>query len=421
MSKEIDIVVANQPWYYQNEDGSWEFGVRGGSRWPHTLDEPGGYKPFPFFLSYTDAWLKDKEFNSIFIDAITKQWTYAQFYNNIYSLNPEYVLLETSTPSIDNDLEVAKVLHNEFGIKVIFAGTHATVFADQLIEKEFIFAIIKGEMEKPTQKILETGEPGIYDYDIIEDLDKLPLPTRHNDIFMYKERTHGHIPKQVNLRASRGCPFNCSFCQWPTVYNNKNYRQRSPEHVAKEIEHLVGMLGDDIFLYFDDDTFNIGEERIKKIADVINEFDLKWSAMCRIDTLSKDTWKYLHDRGLVAVNLGVESGSQKVLDTINKNLDIEEAKDMLEYLDDLGMYIHLTFTHGVPGETEEDFKKTKEFFENINVPSKQESRCIAMPGTDMYEEMDDDKRRKMNYNGLKGDNKKLGESYSRDYYSEFQK
>lgn len=415
-----DILVANQPWYfYSDEEEKWQFGVRGGSRWPHTLDRPGGYKPFPFYLSYTDAYLNDlPNINSEFLDAITKRWSYTQFYNVVDFINPEYVLLETSTPSINNDLEIAEKLYNK-GYKIILGGTHATVFAEKLIENDFVFAIVKGEMEKPTAKVLRTGEPGIYDYDIIEDLDELPHPTRQSDIWLYQERTHGYIPRQINLMTSRGCPFNCGFCQWPTVYNNKNFRQRSVESVRDEIEQLVERYGNDIFIYFDDDTFNIGDERVKRIADILDENNLDWSAMCRVDTLEKETWKYAAERGLKAVNLGIESASQKVLDTIGKNLDISEVEKTLNYMNELGIYIHLTFTHGVPGETEEDFEKTQKFYNRVDVQSKQESRMIAMPGTDFYEDMTEEERRKLNYDGLKGINKRLADSYSKDYFDEF--
>jgi radical SAM superfamily enzyme YgiQ (UPF0313 family) len=108
--------------------------------------------------------------------------------------------------------------------------------------------------------------------------------------------------------------------------------------------------------------------------------------MCRIDTLSKEAWKYVFDRGLKYANIGIETGSPPLLEKLNKKLDINEAEEKVKYLNDLGMYVHLTFGWGTPGETQEDIEKTKEFYKRVNCASKQQSFIVPLPGT-KYDEM----------------------------------
>ena len=174
---------------------------------------------------------------------------------------------------------------------------------------------------------------------------------------------------------------NCSFCQWPPVMYNNKLRERSIENIEAEIKYLIEKYGKNIFLYFDDDTFNLKEERTLQIAKMIKKYDLKWSAMCRIDTLSKSAWKECYDCGLTYVNIGIETANSRLLKIINKKLNIKEAEDKINYLKKLGMYIHCTFTWGIPGETKEDVLETREFFKRINVQSKQESKVQPLPGT----------------------------------------
>jgi len=377
------IAITNPPWYYYTDSGM-HIGIRAGSRWPFSIsyqdDIKVRYRPFPFFMAYATSYLKSNNITAHFIDSITAGHTREQFNLIIEDLNPNFILIETSSASINNDLAIASML-NSHDKKIILTGAHATVFASELISHPSIFAILKGEYEVSLLKFMKNPQPKIYGYENIN-LDELPFPYREDNLlFLYKEKTHNNIPFQISLIASRGCRFACSFCQWPPVMYNNKLRERSIENIEAEIRYLIEKYGENIFLYFDDDTFNLKEERTLQIARMIKKYNLKWSAMCRIDTLNKSAWKECYNCGLTCVNIGIETANSRLLKIINKKLNIKEAEDKINYLKKLGMYIHCTFTWGIPGETKENVLETREFFKRINVQSKQESKVQPLPGT----------------------------------------
>ncbi len=399
-NKRCEIIIANPPWYY-NENGIMRFGIRSGSRWPFTVDYEKDYliryRPFPFWLAYANSLLINNSIDSIFVDSITQGDTYKQFYDFVFSVRPNFVFFEATTPSIKSDLEMIKVLSKN-GIKVLLGGAHATVFADELINVDGVYAVFKGAYEKNLLNFFKKEDGGVYEY-CDYDIDELPFPYRDDKIiWLYRERTHGYTPFQISILTSRGCPFNCIFCQWPKVMYNKKVKFRSIESIADEVEYLVNKYGNEIFVYIDDDTFNLDENRTIKISEIFARFNLKWSAMCRIDTIKTETWKILLDNGLRYVNIGIESASQKVLNIINKKLDIAKAEETLNYINSIGIKVHLTFTWGAPGESEEDVLLTKQFFDRVNVYSKQQSRCTPLPGTIWWDSLHD---KDIDYDGYK--------------------
>ena len=399
----MDIIIANPPWYYQEKD-KWRFGIRSGSRWPFTVPQEKDflirYRPFPFWLAYTQALLLKKNINSIFVDSIARGDTYEQFYNMVFHEHPQYVFFEMSTPSYKNDIMIAKELH-KMGVKVLIGGTHATVFAKELLKKESIFAIFKGEYEFSLLHFLKKDPTSGIKETIEFDINTLPFPHRdENIIWQYRERTHDFTPFQISILTSRGCPYLCSFCQWPKVMYNKKIRFRDLFFIEKEILELKRRFGKDIYIYVDDDTFNLNEERSIEISDIFAKHKLKWGAMCRIDTTSKKGWKKLYDNGLRHVNIGIESASQQLLNTINKKLNIEKAEEKIKFLNKIGMHIHLTFMFGIPGETKKDIEMTKNFFDRVNVASKQQSKCIPLPGTTWWESLNKEERNR-DFDGYK--------------------
>jgi len=391
------IIVANPPWYYKDKHGKFWFGIRSGSRWPFSVhfrkDYINRYRPFPFWLAYAYSVLEKNNIDVHWLDSITLGDTYTLFFEKVKSIAPDYLFFEMTTPSIENDIFLINELHS-LGIKVLVGGAHASVFYKELLKIESIYAIFIGQYEFSLLDFFNSGcVRGIYESREFN-LDDLPFPYRDDNIWLYRERTHDMMPFQISMLTSRGCPFNCIFCQWPRVMYRDKVKFRSIENIENEVKYLVNRYGDDIFIYFDDDTFNLNEDRTIEISKILKKYGLLWSAMCRIDTISEDGWIKLIDNGLYSVNVGIESANKNVLQSIGKKLDIIEAKERIKMLVKRGVYVHLTFTYGVPGETEEAVKETKNFFEEVGAQSKQESKCIPLPGTIWWDTLDETEREK---------------------------
>jgi radical SAM superfamily enzyme YgiQ (UPF0313 family) len=221
-------------------------------------------------------------------------------------------------------------------------------------------------------------------------LDDMPWPARHFlPMKNYNDTFAGLPAPNVQVWASRGCPFTCIFCNWPqSMYGGHSYRVRDFKDVISEIEWLIKEYGFKAF-YFDDDTFNIGKERIINLSNEIAKRGIKvpWAVMARADTTDYEVLKAMKDAGLYAIKFGVESGDQKILETSGKKLDLSKVIESTAQAKQLGIKVHLTFTFGLPGETKDSIKKTIAFAKKLNPDSTQFSIVTPFPGTPYFEQL----------------------------------
>lgn len=410
-AKRLSVVLANAPW-----KKSGRLGVRAGSRWPFTVEANHAekiphYLPFPFFLAYATAVLEEQETPVLLIDAIATGIDDTEFYRQIFDFNPDIVLLETSTPTLNVDLIFAQQIKIHLPkCMIICVGPHVSIMKGLILDAHpFVDIILIGEYDYTLRDVVNCLESqnglesvkgivfrdkdGVVDTgrrEVIDDLDSLPRPAYHhlpmynyNDDFQVLE-----IPN-VQMWASRGCPFKCIFCMWPQLmYGNHRYRTRSPESVVSEMEWLLDRYG---FrgIYFDDDTFNIGKERIIRMSRLIRErhLNVPWAVMARADTFDQETLQEMAEAGLIGIKYGIESADQEIVTKSGKSLDLKKAVEVIKYTKEMGVKVHLTFTFGLPGETEETIRKTLEFALAQQTHSVQFSITTPFPGTKLYDDL----------------------------------
>ena len=410
----MTILFSNPPWWEGKESRGflkkkrWRRGVRAGSRWPFTYIgrcEPDNsrardYIPYPFFLGYAATYVQEKigRDKVFFRDSIALSESYKSYFSYLEKINNkiEYLLIESATPSWEHDYKLIKEIKTKYNhIKIIVAGPIA--FKEMNFEEGIIHAAIKGEYEKNTLKVLN-GRSGLLEHDLLtlEEMNKAPFP--YYDDLIYKKYVDGNpIPMgnynpQAHIWSSRGCPFKCIFCVWPgsmTGNDPDGDKKRSVRQYNKRyMENFIGSILEKYkfqTIYFDDDTFNLGNRHTLDMCKVMEKFNVPWFAMCRADTIRKETWKSMKDSGCLGVKLGFESGSQYVVDKIvNKHLDLNYAKDIVVYLKSIGMSVHGTFTYGLPGETKENMLQTKKFISEVPFTTIQESGTAEIEGTPLY-------------------------------------
>ena len=157
-------------------------------------------------------------------------------------------------------------------------------------------------------------------------------------------------------------------------------RQLSGDALEGMLTELVGRYGYKS-IYFDDDTFNLGDRHVRAVCAVMRRIGLPWSAMCRADTISPDTWGEMRASGCFGVKIGFESGNQWVVDNIvRKNLDLEKAREVVCHIKSLGMTVHGTFTVGLPGETPEQMADTERYRKSLPLDSFQQSGAAEIEG-----------------------------------------
>ena len=402
----MKICLVNLPW---RKDG--RIGVRAGSRWPFTVASTGDvlleYIPFPFFMAYSAAVLRENLFDVKLIDAVALNLDQETTTNQIISWQPQVLVVETSTPSFFNDIAIVETIKDRSKkIRTILCGPHASTFpVDILKNYEFIDYVLIGEYEMTLLKLVKEAKVSslpaisyrrgkeivVNDFvSSIDDINCLPWPYRDSlAIYNYNDGFCGLPKPNVQIMASRGCPYSCSFCLWPQViYRDKRYRKRAAADVVLEMEYLVKRFNFKA-VYFDDDTFNIDKDYVLEIVQAIKnkKITVPWAVMARADCMDFELLKAMKDSGLYAVKYGVESFDEGVLRNCKKSFNIDKALSMIGYTKELGIKIHLTFCLGLPGETVSSVEKTISFIEAIKPDSIQVSVAVPFPGTIWYQDL----------------------------------
>lgn len=371
------------------------YGVRAGSRWPWTIESPIGALHYPFLMGYAASYLKENGFDVNIIDAVAEEeYSYDKFIEKVKDESADVVVLECSTPTIDIDLWMAKRI-SEF-TQVALAGPHLTINAEEIQKNHrYIIYLLKGEYIKSALTMAQTRKVGIYESDVITDLDSISFPFRdYESSIKYYDPTMPTERPQLQIYASKGCPFKCTFCMWPqTIYQGK-VALRKPEKIAQEIRECVKKYSFKS-IFFDDDTFNLGTERINELCDELARIGLPWTMMGRLDCSPDWLYDKMVDCGCVGMRFGIETFNIDILKKINKGLERINFKHTLQYISEKypSLIIHLTMMKNLPGQTEEIHYRDMEILKELGYSLQnvyrnyQLASCAPFPGTKMYNDL----------------------------------
>lgn len=224
----------------------------------------------------------------------------------------------------------------------------------------------------------------------LKDLDRLPLPAwdlvdMDRYLRSWEDRTG---ERRAAVLTSRGCPFDCSWCSKPTF--GRSFRQQSPERVLAELRALREKYRVD-YVRFCDDVFGVQRRWIDALLDgMIGEgLNLKFECLARVDLLKPDLLAKMRRAGLERVYVGVESGSQKMLDLMNRGTNLTQIERTAESLRAAGVRQFWFLMLGYPGETLEDIEATLALFRRFSPEEYSVSIAVPVPGTRFYETVRD--------------------------------
>lgn len=410
----MKVLFCNPPWWEERsrvrtaenvEEDIYRFGVRAGSRWPFTMQSrippghfvPGLYLPYPFFLGYATTYAaRETDAEISFRDSVALREGYDQFFEFLKTHHFDLIVIESATPSWAHDKQLIKEISRRLPDTRFALTGPIAVSAENIMETlPQVQAVIKGEYEKNIVKVIK-GASGLIDFDLLtlEEMNTAPYPYFDGaHAYQYFDANpRGQIYPHAQVWSSRGCPYKCIFCVWPASMTGsdpdgkgkRTVRHYSPEYMEGFLSELVGKY-DYKSIYFDDDTFNLGDNHVEAMCKVMRKIGVPWSAMCRTDTSRMDLWKEMRSSGCFGVKLGFESGNQWVVDNIvNKRLDLNAARKVVREIKRLGMSVHGTFTFGLPGETAEQMKDTERYIETLELDTIQKSGCAAIEGTPLH-------------------------------------
>lgn len=395
----MKVLFANPPWW----DGT-RAGVRCGSRWPFAFDSRSQpdrphwpeYCPYPFFMGYAATYaMRHVPGATVRLwDSIQNRESYRSFMARLKEYAPDFVVLESASPSWEHDRKLVRAIHATLpGVKIIVTGPIATADGGRIMDEQPVHACVRGEYEKGVVRAIG-GEVGLIDFDMLTEAEMNAAPTPYWDQWQahryFDYNPIGQKFPHAQVWSSRGCPFKCIFCVWPATMTGNDpdgkqpraARYYSAEYMRAYLRDLRARFPDFRSIYFDDDTFNLGNKHTLEMCAVMREVGLPWSAMCRADTIKTGVWREMKESGCFGVKLGFESGVQAVVDNIvNKHLNLEQAAATVRHLKELGMTVHGTFTIGLPGETREQMKATIAFADSLPLDSRQISGTAEIEGT----------------------------------------
>lgn len=269
----------------------------------------------------------------------------------------------------------------------IAGGHHATALPDE-VSNDFDYVIVgEGELAMlhlynqivsgacPPNKII-VGQ-------CVDDLDKIGwIDYSMVKMELYTRTVNGH--KSISILTSRGCPYNCKFCNSFLMKRYKSVRFRTAEDVANEIIFLSKKYN--VFDFrIQDDIFSINKKRLEKLAYILEPYNFTFRCFARIDNMDDETLKYFKEMGVFHLSFGVESGSNKILKLMNKGISSEQIVYSIALAKKYGMKCRVYLIAGYPGETEESIDETIKIIREVKPDDVSVYPLIPYPGTLLYE------------------------------------
>lgn len=363
----------------------------------------------PLGLAYIAAYLEEWNIPVRIIDAPAENLGVEDIVRDVVSHHERIVGITMLTPMFG----VVKLLCSELkktapDCLIVLGGAHCTALPEETlreIPEAGIICIGEGELtmaeiaEEPDGRFerikgicfhrgdrLIRTDPRPY----LKDLDRLPPPARH---LLPMKKYHltgsrvGKTPYCPTVLVARGCPFSCSYCSHPL---GKQYRVHSVGRIIAEIRELIARY-DASQINIEADTVTADRRFIKSlcsglIEEGINEH-IRWTCESRLDTVDEEILYLMKEAGCWQISYGVETGSQRLLDMINKNFSLSRIRETCRITKKVGISIRGFFMLGIPTETREESLNTIAFAIKLDPMWAQFTLTIPYPGTPMFNEL----------------------------------
>lgn len=366
---------------------------------PSPIDKE--YRFIPFSLAYLAAFLERYGFRPEIYDMDALSYGVNQFAKDYPYLDYDVIGISSHTVSYQNAIKIARIAKsiNNKAI-IVFGGYHVTflpreVFNDSsdvdivvIGEGESTFLEIVTKIDKQLDRhnlsnikgiaYLDAGKVAITGPREVENINDLPFPARHLlPMDKYSANT---------IITSRGCPNKCAFCVGSAMHA---YRIRNVTNIVDEIKYMLQHdthFNQDRSLVFMDNTF-INPKITYDLCERIKPLDLTWTVETRISNTTPDILTVMKESGCIYVHFGIESGSQRILERMNKNISLVDAKQKIDHALSLGLIVACTFSIGHPYETEEDIEQTIQLIKELKSKGVTISTSIVTPypGTEIWE------------------------------------
>ncbi|MBU0477575.1 B12-binding domain-containing radical SAM protein [bacterium] len=381
---------------------------------PLTLDEAyGNYSDLASFLPQLGlcalaSYLIKYGYKEVrIIDANVLGSSLSNIVKDVMSDSPDLIGIYNSTSNYFSVSSlVSEIKKTKRSQKIVLGGPHPSFLPEEILTETAVDYCVIGEGEETLLELVQHIEGNSDELNKIDglayktsddkiiinkprkridDLDSLPFPAVHLLPPLSKYKFYPLQSKRspyMTLITSRGCPYNCVFCETPF---GKTVRYHSPEYVVNYIDYLVKQFGVKE-LCFVDDTFTLKEKRVFEICGLIQKInlDVSWYSATRANIKDKTIFNEMRKAGCWICAIGAESGDPEVLRLIGKGVSLDEIKSSCEAVLKAGIVLKTFFILGNPGETLETIEKTIKFAKSLKAHYPVFSLMTPFPGTELW-------------------------------------
>jgi len=394
-------------------------------------------KPYaPLGLLYISAYLNENNVKNFLYDST--------FYSReaqltfIKEKQPKVVAIYTNLMTKINVIKLIKTLKtdNLYGFpKIILGGPDITYNCENYLNTGADFLII-GEGEQTTLELYDailkkedyskvTGIAYKENGSVIKtpprlkmkDLSELPLPNRTAipvEKYLDTWKTN-HGMSSMTVSTQRGCPYTCKWCS--TAVYGQSYRRRSPENVVAELKEIQEKYNPDT-IWFVDDVFTVSHKWLDAFADELESqnVQVKFECISRADRMNQKVIATLKRAGCFRVWIGAESGSQKIIDAMDRRVSVHQVREMIQETRKVGIEAGTFIMLGYPGETKEDIKETIHHLKVSNPDHFTITVAYPIKGTSLYNEIEDRQTKVLDWSKSTDRDRDFKRTYPKKYY-----
>lgn len=397
-------------------------------------------KPYaPLGILYISAYLKEQGIDNNIFDTTFSSKNELKKY--LVDEKPDYIAIYVNLMTKINVLDIIKFIKSTDSIKnakIILGGPEVRYNATDLLELGADFVVI-GEGEETTLELINRLEMknrndfkningiGFKDNNgkiifnaersLISDIDTLPFPNRSGiDIRKYQEAWKNHHNLDaISVSTMRGCPYTCRWCS-RAVYG-LTYRRRSPEKVVEELQKIRVEYNPDT-IWFVDDVFTISHKWLSGFNEELkrNNLKIKYECITRADRMNEDVIKTMKETGCFRVWIGAESGSQRIIDAMDRRVKVEQVREMIQLAKKHGIETGTFIMLGYPGETENDIEETISHLKKSNPDLFTITVAYPIRGTELFEEIEANQLSVFDWEKQTDRDRDFVRTYPRRYY-----
>lgn len=393
-------------------------------------------KPYPpLGLLYVSAYLKSKNIaNTVFDTTFSSEAEQLDF---ILEKQPKIICIYTNLMTKIEVVKLMKIIKTEkFNFpKIVLGGPDVTYNVENYLKAGADFLVI-GEGEETTFELYNAiMENGIFhevsglaflENNLVvqtdartkfKDLDELPLPNREAiNMYNYLETwKNNHGESSMTISTQRGCPYTCKWCS--TAVYGQSYRRRPAIQVAAEMKMLKEQYNPDA-IWFVDDVFTISHKWLTAFHEEVirQKAQIRFECITRAERLNDEILRLLKEAGCFRIWIGAESGSQEIIDAMDRRVDVNHVKKIIQDTNAMGIETGTFIMLGYPGETEKNIDETIQYLKEAKPTHYTITVAYPIKGTSLYNEIEHKITQQPDWETSTDRDIDFERTYSRKYY-----